>query len=648
MVGEDCAMTFKRALFAFLVLALVGGGVVSWINYRRLRSEYDAYRTLIQPGVKVAGVDVGWKTAEEARQLVTEQVAQPYYRDFTLFYQGDALALSPRDDLGFEIPVDEMVGEAVAASHQYDYWEGFKQWLQGEAISLDLDVPLQMDFDRSAASLFLTGVAGAHDIAPAEPMIDVQNLTFIPGRPGRYLDVEASAEMIDKRVPDPAQREVTLRVSVIEPDQSPARIRSMLSTLVPVMERPPTPPSFYTATVPLSTTGGLAGTPTVSHTGALTWTFPYFASYTGPLTSTSGFFFEPGKPGYTFNINGAISQVDLALRAGMTRPITFEPELVPAPPITPGLLLPPLKARLAKFPGVTSILLKNLSTGELIYDSNSDYVLSGMSISKIGIMVEVYRYSEGQVDEQTHQELLDMLGSQSCNPCANRLLATVGGGSAVAGARKVTDTMRRLGLSNFLLCSPFRLEARQREEGGGQLVWAANRLSVPATGLWLAQGPTPRYDTCVKATPREMADLVEMIYEGTQDLGLLRDAYPSIFSPQVCQDMIDIMASNDLRNMLGSGIPDDVVLAHKHGFSGYDVPWGDTRGEVGIIFSPGATWLISFYIWEDTPWIDWGINQPLYRDVSNMLYNYFNPDDPYWPLPPWAPEPEQATADGQS
>jgi hypothetical protein len=113
--------------------------------------------------------------------------------------------------------------------------------------------------------------------------------------------------------------------------------------------------------------------------------------------------------------------------------------------------------------------------------------------------------------------------------------------------------------------------------------------------------------------------------------------------------MVEIMAANDLRNMLGAGIPDDIVLAHKHGFSGYDVPWGDTRGEVGVVFSPGATWLISFYIWEDTPWINWGINQPLYRDVSNMLYNYFNPEEPFLPRPPWVQPPEDTeTGDSEA
>jgi hypothetical protein len=428
----------------------------------------------------------------------------------------------------------------------------------------------------------------------------------------------------------------------------------MLSTLGPVMERAPLSPSFYTATIPISTTGGIEGTPTFSYTGPLTWTFPHFVSYTGHLTTTYGFFFGLGEPGYTFNVTRATSLVDLSLRGGVTTPFTFEPDLVPPPPITPGLVLPPLKARLAEFPGVTTLLVKNLDSGEVIYDENMDYVLSGMSLVKIGIMVEVYRYYKGEVDAQTHQELLDMLGSESCNPCANRLMANVGGGSSYDGAARVTNTMRRLGLSNFYICAPFRLElgdlagsgyARFREFSNGpqgQLIWATGL----ASDLWLAQDPVPRYDRCVRATPREMANLLEMIYACTQDDGLLHDAYPNIFSPQVCQDMIDIMAANDLRNMLGAGIPAGVKLAHKHGFSGYGVSWGDTRAEVGIVYSPGATWLISFYIWQDTDWINWGINQPLYRDVSNMLYNYFAPQDQYWPLPPWAPPPEEETTEG--
>jgi hypothetical protein len=639
-------MSVRRVIAAILAVAVVGAGILGWIQYQKVRADYDDYRSRIQPGVRVAGVNVGWNTAQEAREKVWEQVAAPYYRDFTLRYQDQRINLSPGGDLNLEIPVEAMVEEALAASHQYDYWEGFRAWIQGRAIELDLEIPLRTSFDPSAAASFLQEVAQQHDVAAAEPVVDVQSLTFFPGQPGTRLHVAPAAEMINERVGQPQAREIDLPLTTVEPDQSRARIASMLSTLGPVMEREPTPPYYYTATLPISTTGGVEGTPRADYSGPLTWTLPYFAGYTGPLTQTTGFFFSPGEPGYTFNVTRATTLVDLKVRAGMTEPVSFEPELVPPPPITKELLLPPLKERLARFPGITSILVKNLDTDEVLYQSNVDYILSGMSVVKIGIMVEVYRYHGGEVDAQTHQEMLDMLGSESCNPCANRLLAQVGGGSRYDGAARVTQTMRRLGLPNFYLCAPFREvlwdDGTSGYAGLANLVWTANSTS-------LQESVTPGYDPCVRATPREMADLVEMIYRGSENAGLLRDAYPNIFTPQVCQDMIDIMASNDLRNMLGSGIPAEVKMAHKHGFSGYAVPWGDTRAEVGVIFSPGADWLISFYIWEDTDWINWGINQPLYRDVSNMLYNYLNPQNPFWPLPPWAPEPEpDSDSDGNA
>ncbi len=664
MDGENSAIKRVRYLrlsvLAIVILVVAGGGLLGWNAYKRYRAQYDAYRALIQPGVTVAGVPVGWLSPEEARAKVMETVAAPYYQDFELLYQIQSLTLSPADDLAFEIPVTGMVDEAMAASHQYDYWKGFWGWLKGQGETLTLDIPLRMSHDPEAAARFMAKVAETHNVTSVEPMVSTKNLTFIPGKPGRQLDVDSAAQMVNDLVDNPQEREVILPVTIIEPDQSSGRIKAMLNTLGPAMEREPGPPSFYTATMPVSTTGGIEGTPRITYTGELTWTFPHLATYQGPLTTTYAYFFDLGEPGLTFDVNKALRQVEQALRAGVTTPITFEPDPVAPPPLKPDILIPPLQARLAEFPGVTSILVKNLDTGQVIYDSNTKYVLSGMSIVKIGIMVEVYRYFQGTVDQQTHQELLDMMGVESCNPCANRLMATMGNGSATAGAQRVTASMQRLGLSNFRLCAPFQVVEQWEDEPG--LVWTSYRSGsfqsqsgsgwhfMPAAvyaPVWAAPSEAPRYDRCVKSTPAEMAKLLEMIYQCTADKGTLRKVYPTI-TPQACREMIDIMASNDLRNMLGAGIPAEVKLAHKHGFSGYAVSWGDTRGEVGIVFSPGATYLVSFYIWQDIDWINWGINQPLYRDVSNMLYNFFNPTQPFWPEPPWAPSPEEETGASDS
>jgi hypothetical protein len=681
MDGEDTAIKRVRYLrlgvLALAILVVAGAALLGWNAYKRYRAQYDAYRALIQPGVTVAGVPVGWLSPEQARAKVMETVAAPYYVDFALLYQDEPVALSPADDLAFDIPVTEMVDEAMAASHKYDYWKGFWGWLKGEGETLDLGIPLRMSHDQEAAARFMAKVAETHNVTATEPMVSTKHLTFIPGKSGRSLDIDTAAQMVNEKVDDPLEREVALPVAIIEPDQSLGRIRSMLDTLGPAMEREPGPPSFYTATIPISTTGGIEGTPRLTYTGELTWTFPYFAAYQGPLTTTKAYFFDPGEPGLTFNVDKATHQVEEALQAGVTAPITFEPDMVAPPPLKPDILIRPLKARLAEFPGVSSILVKNLDTGRVIYDLNTKYVLSGMSIVKLGIMVEVYRHFGGVVDQQTHQELLDMMGEESCNPCANRLMATVGSGSATAGAQRVTATMQQLGLSNFRLCAPFQVVKHwendnplrvsygtlfghdliragyspdQQSGSGWGIMPAAAYASTGSAALLRFASATvadkvPGYDRCVKATPAEMAKLLEMVYQCTSDRGTLRTVYPKI-TPGACQEMIDIMASNNLRNMLGAGIPAEVKLAHKHGFVA--ASWGDTRAEVGIVFSPGATYLVSFYIWQDIDWINFGIVQPLYRDVSNMLYNFFNPTQPFWPKPQWAPEPEEETGGSDS
>lgn len=634
----------RLGLLAIVVLALVGAGLLAWNSYQRMRADYDDYRARIQPGIRIAGVEAGWLTPEEARERVQETVA-PYFQDLRLDYEDEEFALSPAGDMGLAIPVDDLVDEAVAASHQYDYWDGFWLWLKGNIEHKDLEVPLRMSHDAAAAAREMAAVAEAYDEPATEPMVDMKRLTFIPGRPGRRLDVATAAGLVDAQVEKPGARQIVLPVTPVEPDHSPARIESMISALGPVMERAPGPPRFYTDTLPISTTGGIEGTPRITYTGELTWTFPQFFGYEGPLTTTYAYFFDPGEPGLTFNVQEAVSQVQAALAAGVTAPITFEPDWVPAPPMKASVLIEPLKARLARFPGFTAILIKNLDTGQVIYDSNTRYVLSGMSVVKIGIMLEVYRYFDGEVDAQTYQELRDMMGVESCNPCANRLMAILGGGSQQTGAQRVTAAMQRLGLANFRLCAPFQIvEAPEPDVQAvagampGGLSWPARPSAfhqLASTNLdAVVLDKAPGYDRCVKATPAEMAYLLDMIYQGSQGKGALLKAYPKL-KPDVYQDMIDIMAANDLRNMLGAGIPPEVKLAHKHGFAGYDVPWGDTRAEVGIVFSPQATYLVTFYIWQDIDWINFGINQPLYRDVSNMIYNFFNFDQPFWPRPPW-------------
>ena len=86
-------MKLRTILLIALALVLIIGGVIVWTKYRQVRADYDAYRTLIQRGVKVAGLDVGWHTPAEAREKVFEGAARPFYRNFALRYQDEGRQL---------------------------------------------------------------------------------------------------------------------------------------------------------------------------------------------------------------------------------------------------------------------------------------------------------------------------------------------------------------------------------------------------------------------------------------------------------------------------------------------------------------------------------------------------------------------------
>ena len=94
------------AILIVLALAVVIGGLIGWYQYRQIRADYDAYRTLIQRGVTVAGVDVGWHTPEQAREKVMEWVAEPYYDALTLHYQDETVKAHLRASVLGKLSID--------------------------------------------------------------------------------------------------------------------------------------------------------------------------------------------------------------------------------------------------------------------------------------------------------------------------------------------------------------------------------------------------------------------------------------------------------------------------------------------------------------------------------------------------------------
>jgi len=115
--------------------------------------------------------------------------------------------------------------------------------------------------------------------------------------------------------------------------------------------------------------------------------------------------------------------------------------------------------------------------------------------------------------------------------------------------------------------------------------------------------------------------LLEMIYDCSQGEGRLLEEYEGRISAESCQSILDDLRQNPVRTMIGAGIPEDVPLAHKHGFA------YDTHADAGVVFSDGGDYVLVQFQYAPTDWLVWALSQPVFEDVSYATYTFFNIPD---------------------
>lgn len=318
--------------------------------------------------------------------------------------------------------------------------------------------------------------------------------------------------------------------------------------------------------------------------------------------------FQPGKPGRRLEIDLSLPRVERSLTSPDEREVTLVVEtLQPAPPDIE-LLRSMVQHRIDEFAGIVGIYISNPATDDRI-EINSDVIYSGMSVVKIGVMVETLLHFEGQeLDEKTQDMMLkvvtDPVGS---NYWANQLLGIIGEGSQFEGCRRVNARMSELGLTRTFIREPYRLEGEGSRFGPGL-------AKLPPL-----QGPIyANPDPLIQTSAHDMGALLEMIYDCSQGKGRLLADYAGRITPQGCQLIFDDLEQNPVRTMLGAGIPEDVPLSHKHGFA------YDTHADAGAVFSTGADYIIVQFQYAPTDWLVWALSQPLFEDVSRATFNFFN------------------------
>lgn len=318
---------------------------------------------------------------------------------------------------------------------------------------------------------------------------------------------------------------------------------------------------------------------------------------------------EPGKPGYVINQEKTLSVIEAALYQPYERQIELAVEVEEAPNLDFTFLEASLNRQLQGFDGVGVLYILDLQTGEEI-NINGDKAISGLSVVKIAIMLETLRSINGPLgfDEQ---KLLEETAIFSGNYSANLLLDIIAGvDNAYLGVDLLTGSMQKLGLQNTYIVTPYEEIPRA---GKQSLRTPANQR--PETSL----NPDPAMQT----TGKEIGSLLAMIYECANNKGTLIAVYPNELSPEECRYLIDLMAQNTEGNLIRFGVPEDVPVAHKHGWA------YNTHGDAGIVFSPGGDYVIAQFLFQDSDWLPYNISFPLLRELSRSVYNFYNPGAPY-------------------
>lgn len=453
-------------------------------------------------------------------------------------------------------------------------WTRYRDWLKRIPAGVTLaGVPVEGATREEALERLL----GAYN-GPVTLYYDGQRLSLSPKAVEFSMDLEAARAALDAELKKNKDLDTFLAYLVgqyppsvdilVETTYSPDALQSALENVAREYDRPAKPP------VPQLSTGS----------------------------------YLPGEPGYHLDIPASTPAIERALISTTEREAQLVVRIEDPPPPDISLLQAIIDNQLSSFSGVASVFFKDLQTGEEI-SINAQVAYAGMSIVKIAIMEETYRYLAQSPDVATTRLLTETM-TLSGNFTANQLLRLTGEGDPYQGTQRLNSSMRKLGLINTFMATPYDEEV------------------VPPTIVTPANSRTDidtNPDPYMQTTPLDMGLLLEMIYQCSQGGGALMLIYPDAFDTAECRAMIDHMLGNQLSGeegvpvLIAAGVPLDVPVAHKHGWV------ADTRADASLIFSPGGDYILVVYLYSPGGWVDWDETNALMSTVSQAVYLYFNP-----------------------
>ncbi|MDX2077496.1 MAG: serine hydrolase [bacterium] len=259
-----------------------------------------------------------------------------------------------------------------------------------------------------------------------------------------------------------------------------------------------------------------------------------------------------------------------------------------------------------------ALYLQDLQTGEAVTFGN-DFAFSGTSINKIAVLAEYFNTMDGIPNLS---EAVDIANTMICseNVATNRVMGANAGGDNLQGAVNTTNFMRQLGLTRTFLTAPYDTTI-----GIATSTPVPRAIEFPITDAdQVKANPNPSNQMAVD----EMGWMLSSIYEcAYRESGPLMTNFTG-FTPQECRKMIHVMESNTVDGLLKAGVPENIRVAHKHGWV------NDTHGNAGIFFTPGGDYVMVVMLFKPEFLSFEAESLPILGELSRMVYNHYNPTQP--------------------
>ena len=326
--------------------------------------------------------------------------------------------------------------------------------------------------------------------------------------------------------------------------------------------------------------------------------------------------FSAGKPGQVLNIDEASAIIKDALRSPGDRRVTLSySEVKAARPSfnNLGILLKQIIDASA-FDGLSEIYLLDLATGQEINFARwggEDYPpgisFSAASSIKIPVMISIMRRSTEPMSSR-FSSLMEEMIDQSDNASTDLLMQEALGFED--GPLVVTEDMQKLGLDSTFLVGYFYV--------GAPLLKVMQTPGNSRTDI------NTNPDNYNQTTPSEIGMLLEDIYHcSNTGEGTFSVVFPSEITKTECLKMIQYLQANKIAILLQAGLPDGTSFAHKQGYAPDFDGLIHSASDVGIVYSPGGNFVISYFMYHPVQWLFDPANR-LAADIASAVYNYYN------------------------